>query len=266
MNIGILSKRTTTFAGKIKKYYENKGFKATIYTLDTLVINKTLFKNDFYILKSKNLFFLYAGFFLEANNIPVIPNPQVSFRQKNRIQSHFLIEKAGLLTPRFYLGTKETLLDQLDSKVFPLILKPIMGSGSIGVKVINSIKELKKEENKILYLEDFIKGIHYNVYFIDKCVCTLIKPSLSNEHVEMKVIKTSKDIRELIKKWRFFLTENNLFGHLDLVRDESSKELYVVDPGSFPEFTNWNCNESPVKKICDLILNKYEEKKANLDN
>jgi len=126
MNIGILSKRTTNFAGKIKQYYENKGFNVTIYTLENLAINETLFKNDFYILKSKNLFFLYAGFFLEANNIPVIPNPQVTFKQKNRIQSHFLLEKAGLLTPRFYFGTSDTLINKLDSNTFPLILKQIM--------------------------------------------------------------------------------------------------------------------------------------------
>jgi hypothetical protein len=266
MNIGILSKRTTMLAGKIKRYYENKGFNVTIYTLKNLAINETLFKNDFYILKSKNLFFLYAGFFLKANNIPVIPNPQVSFKLKNRIQSYFFLEKAGLLTPRFYFGTTETLINQLDSNIFPLILKPIMGSGSNGVKVINSIKELKAEENKILYLEDFIKGIHYNVYFIDNCICTLVKPPLSNEHVDMEEVETSKDIRELIKKWRLFLAENNLFGHLDIVRDELSKELYVVDPGSFPEFTNWMGSGAPVEKICNLILNQFEEMKTNLNN
>lgn len=266
MNIGILSKRTTNLAGKIKQFYENKGFNVTIYTLENLAINETLFKNDFYILKSKNLFFLYAGFFLEANNIPVIPNPQITFKQKNRIQSHFLLEKAGLLTPRFYFGTSDTLINQLDSNVFPLILKPIMSSGSRGVKVINSIKELKAEEKKILYLEDFIKGIHYNVYFIDNYVCTLLKPPLSNEHVDMEEVETSKDIMELIKKWRLYLAENNLFGHLDIVRDELSKELYVVDPGSFPEFTHWKGGGSPVEKICNLILTRFEEMKTNLNN
>jgi hypothetical protein len=266
MNIGILSKRTTNLAGEIKKFYENKGFNVAIYTLENLSINENLFNNDFYILKSKNLFFLYAGFFLKANDIPVIPNPQVSFMQKNRIQSHFLLEKAGLLTPRFYLGTLETLINQLYSKNFPLILKPIMGSGSKGVKVINSVQDLKTEDKKILYLEDFITGIHYNVYFIGNRICTLIKPPLSNEHVDMEKVKTPKDIEDLIKKWRLFLGENSLFGHLDIVRDESSKALYVVDPGSFPEFTNWKCNSTPVKEICNLILDQVGRLKKNQKN
>ncbi len=266
MNIGILSKRTTNLAGKIKQFYENKGFNVTIYTLENLSINENLFYNDFYILKSKKLFFLYAGFFLKANKIPVVPDPQVSFMQKNRIQSHFLLEKADLLVPRFYLGKSETLINQLGSKDFPLILKPIMGSGSKGVKVIKSVQELKAEDNEILYLEDFIKGLHYNVYFIGNRVCTLIKPPLSNEHVDMEKVKTPNDIEDLIKKWRLFLAENNLFGHLDIVREESSKDLYIVDPGSFPEFTNWMCSSSPVEEICNLILHRVKKLKNNQNN
>jgi glutathione synthase/RimK-type ligase-like ATP-grasp enzyme len=261
MNIGILSKRTTMLAGKMKQYYEKKGFNVVIYTLENLTINETLFSNEFYILKSKNLFFLYAGFFLDANDIPVIPNPQITFMQKNRIHSHFLIEKAGLLTPKFYYGRTENLIDQLEVKCFPLILKPVIGSGSRGVKLITSVQELKNEGDKILYLENFIKGIHYNVYFIDDRICTLIKPPLSNEHVEMEKINTPKDIEELIKKWRSVIAASNLFGHLDIVRDETSKDLYVVDPGSFPEFTNWKCSTSPVEKICNLILHQVEKLK-----
>ncbi|MBY8984395.1 MAG: ATP-grasp domain-containing protein [Candidatus Lokiarchaeota archaeon] len=266
MNIGILSKRTTMLTGKMKRYYEDKGFNVVIYTMENLIINETLFRNDFYILKSKSLFFLYAGFFLEANDIPVVPNPHSTFMQKNRIHSHFLIEKAGLLTPKFYCGTSGTLIDQLKPDIFPLILKPVVGSGSRGVKIINSIQELKSEGNKILYLENFIKGIHYNVYFIDDHICTLIKPPLSNEHLDMEKVKTPKDIEQLIKKWRTLLADNNLFGHLDIVRDESTKDLYIVDPGSFPEFTNWKCSGSPVEEICNLILHQVEKLKDKIKN
>lgn len=262
MNIGILSKRTTTLAGKIKKYYENKGFNVVIYTLENLTINETLFSNDFYILKSKNLFFLYAGFFLDANDIPVIPNPQITFLQKNRIHSHFLIEKAGLLTPKFYLGTVDTLRNQLNSNDFPLILKPIMGSGSKGVKIVRSSKDIPTDSNKILYLENYVNGVHYNVYFIDNEICTLIKPPLSHEHVDMNLIETPKDVRELIKNWRDYFNGEVLFGHLDIVREELSNKLYIVDPGSFPEFTNWKCGSSPVEKICNLIINQFEKVKS----
>ena len=145
MKIGILSKRKTMMAGKLKECLEKKGFTVSIYTLENLIINETLLNNDFYILKSKSLFFLYAGFFLEANEIPVIPKPQISFLQKNRIHSHFLMKKIGLLAPEIYLGTADTFKNQLDLKDFPFILKPIMGSGSKGVRIIRSYKDLKSE-------------------------------------------------------------------------------------------------------------------------
>jgi hypothetical protein len=263
MNIGILSKRKTMMAAKLKACLENKGFTVSIYTLENLVINETLLNHDFYILKSKSLFFLYAGFFLEANNIPVIPKPQISFMQKNRIHSHHLMKKIGLITPEIYLGTAETFRNQLDLHDFPFILKPIMGSGSKGVKVIKTYEDLNSQNNTILYLEKYIKGVHYNVYFIDNEICTLIKPPLAHEHVEMKKIETPSDVRDLITKWRNSFKGDLLFGHLDIVREESSDKLYVVDPGSFPEFTNWKCSISPVESICNLILNKFKKLKQN---
>ncbi len=263
LKIGILSKRKTMLAGKLNDCLEKKGNKVSIYTLENLVINDTLLNHDFYILKSKSLFFLYAGFFLEANNKIVIPKPQISFIQKNRIQSHFLMKKVKLLTPDIYLGTIDTFWDQLDEKDFPFILKPIMGSGSKGVKVIKSLDDLQVSNNKILYLEKFIKGVHYNVYFIDNNICTLIKPPLAHEHVNMKKIDTPNDIQELINKWRNYFNGDLLFGHLDIVREEHSNKLYVVDPGSFPEFTNWKCKIPPVESICNLIIDKYRQIKKN---
>ncbi len=256
MKIGILSKRTTMFAGKLKKYLENKGFVVTFYTLENLIINENLLNNDFYILKSKNLFFLYAGYYLEANNIPVIPKPHVSFIQKNRIQSHFLMKRIGILTPEIYLGTVDTLKNELSE--YPYILKPIMGSGSRGVQIIRSNEDLKISNNRILYLERYIKGVHYNAYFIGDNICTLIKPPLSHEHVDMKKIDTPNDVENLIKKWKTYFNGDVLFGHLDIVREDSSHKLYVVDPGSFPEFSNWKCDGSPVEKVCNIILDQVE--------
>jgi len=259
LNIGILSKRKTMLAGKLNDCLEKKGNIVSIYTLENLVIDESLLNHDFYILKSKSLFFLYAGFFLEANNKIVIPKPQISFIQKNRIQSHFLMKKIGLFTPDIYLGTKDTFRNQIDESDFPFILKPIMGSGSKGVKVIKSSEDIPENGNKILYMEKFIKGVHYNVYFIDNNICTLIKPPLAHEHVNMKKIETPNDIEDLITKWRNYFNGELLFGHLDIVREESSNKLFVVDPGSFPEFTNWKCSIPPVETICNLIINKYRE-------
>lgn len=263
MNVGILSKRETMMAGKLKEYLENKGFTVSIYTLQNLVIDETLLNHDFFILKSKSLFFLYAAYFLEANNIPVIPKPDISFIQKNRIQSHFLIKRIGLFCPEIYLGTPNTFKTGLND--FPYILKPIMGSGSKGVRIIRSNEDLMTYDDKILYMEKFINGIHYNVYFIGDEICTLIKPPLSHEHVDMKKINTPDDIKDLIIRWKDYFKGDLLFGHLDIVREESSNKLYVVDPGSFPEFTNWKCFGSVTHLIVEQIVDHVKKMKSTFN-
>lgn len=256
MKIGLLSKRTTMMAGKLKQILENKGHDVYIYSYSNLVINESLFENDYYILKSKMLFFLYAGFFLEANNIPIYPEPNLTYKHKNRVDAHFLIKKAGLPSPDYYYGTYKTLKNNLVNTDFPLLLKPTMGSGSRGVRIVNRIEDLKSLKGQLIYLERFLEGIHYNVYFIENDICALEKPPLSNEHVDMKKVDVSKDIKEYITKW--ISTYNLPFGHLDLVREAKTDKLYVVDPGTFPEFTNWKCEGDPAERIANILLEKYK--------
>ncbi|MFX1445358.1 MAG: RimK family alpha-L-glutamate ligase [Promethearchaeota archaeon] len=259
MKIGILSKRTGHLTGKLKRFFETQGHSIRIYTKKELQLDKTLLENDLYILKSKTIFFIYAGFYAEANNIPVIPKPDISRKHKDRLEAHLLIKNAGLLYPEFYYGTFKTMKDMLKKFHFPLILKPIVGSGSKGVKKINKIEDIDMENDELIYLERFIEGVHYLAYFIENEICVLEKPPLSNEHVPMKEISLFDDVREVVIKWKNYY--NLLFGHLDIVREYSTGKLYVVDPGSFPEFTNWKCNADPVSKIGNLILKEYKKLK-----
>ena len=264
MKIGILSKKTTGMTGLMREFFENAGHSVKIYTLKNLCINETLFENDFYVLKSKKIVYIYAGHYLEKNNIPVIPNPNTIYNNKNRIEAHYLIKQTGLMLPEFYYGKVQTLKDQLTIHDFPLILKPIMGSGSRGIKKINSFDDLEPKDDQPLYLEKYIKGTHYLVYFIENQICILEKPPLSNEHVEMKKIllnDNNADIEEVVIKWKSFY--NLPFGHLDIVREHNTNRIYLVDLGSFPEFSNWWCDENPAPKICNLILKRYEDLKLS---
>jgi len=259
MKIGILSKRTGHLTGKLKTFFETQGHDVKIYTKKELCLDECLLENDFYILKSKTLFFIYAGYYAEANDIPVIPNPDISGKHKNRLEAYLLIRNAGLLYPEFYYGKFEAIKNQLKNIQFPLILKPIIGSGSRGVKKINKIEDIERESDGFIYLERYIEGIHYLAYFIENEICVLEKPPLSDEHVPMVEISLIDDIRDVILQWKNYY--NLLFGHLDIVKEYSTGKLFVVDPGSFPEFTNWKCNGDPVSKIGNLILKEYKKLK-----
>ncbi|MFX1498745.1 MAG: RimK family alpha-L-glutamate ligase [Promethearchaeota archaeon] len=255
MRIGILSKRTTHLTAKMKNYYEKKGFKVKVYTKERLRIDDSLLKHDFFILKSKQLIFLYAGYFLEANNVLVVPNTEISYKCKNRVEASFLLEELDFNIPHIFLGTFETLKTNLNG-LFPLVSKQIVGSGSKDVKLIKKISDLEENQLKVFYLEKYILGTHYLVYFIDNEICVCKKKPMVNEHAPVEVIETPNDIEEIIFKWKD--KHNLLFGHLDMIRESSSNKLYVVDPGTFPEFSNWHGNYDPVSKICDMIIESYE--------
>jgi len=259
MKIGILSKRKGHFAGEIQKYLEIKGHKVKIFTANNLIVNEMLLNSDLYILKSKHLLYLYAGYFLEANKIQVIPNTNVSYVHKNRVESYFSMKKLGFLCPKIFMGTFKTLKSQLQESNFPLISKPMYGSGSKGVVVYNSLQDFNVPTENFLYLENFIKGTHYLAYFIENEICICKKRPLSNEHQETELIESDKEIENYLIKWKE--KYNLLFGHLDLVRETNTNKLYVVDAGTFPEFSNWKRDSDPTSKICDLILKQYRVSK-----
>jgi len=257
MKIGIISKRTGNFTGKMRNYFESNGYQVSIFTATNLCINESLLERDFYVLKSKHILYINAGYFLEANKIPVIPDTSLSYIHKDRIESYFAIKKTGLLVPSVYIGTPNVLKNQLKSSHLPLISKPIFGSGSNGVRVYNTIKDFASCKEEPLYLEKYIEGTHYLAYFIENDFCICEKKPLSNEHAEMKLIESDDEIEDYLRKWK--RKYNLLFGHLDLVRENKTNRLYVVDAGTFPEFSNWKHEIEPVSKICDLIIEKYQE-------
>ncbi|MBY9010217.1 MAG: ATP-grasp domain-containing protein [Candidatus Lokiarchaeota archaeon] len=257
MNIGILSKKKGKLIREIQKCLEDSGHGVKIFTLNDLFVNEMLLNKDFYILKSKNLLFLYAGYFLDANMVPVIPNTNISYIHKDRVESHFSMKNLGFLCPKLFMGTLKTLKSQLKESSFPLISKPIFGSGSKGVKVYNSFQDFNTPTENYLYLENFIKGTHYLAYFIENEICICEKRPFSNEHQATELIESDKEIEKYLIKWKE--KYNLLFGHLDLVRETNTNKLYVVDAGTFPQFSNWKHDTDPASKICDLIVKKYQE-------
>jgi glutathione synthase/RimK-type ligase-like ATP-grasp enzyme len=260
MRIGILSKRETGLVDRLRIFFIENGHKVSIYTSKNLKVNSSLFKNDLYILKSKQLLFLYAAYFLQLNNVSIIPDPTISYIHKHRVETYYSMKKCGLNTPQIYMGTPRSIKKDLKASDYPLIVKPLMGSGSKGIKIIKSSKDFENDLNKILYFEKFIKGIHYLAYFIGDKICVGEKQPLANEHAKIKVIEPEKDIKNVLKIWRN--AYNLLFGHLDIIRETKYNKLLVVDTGTFPEFSNWKLDNDYGTEICNLLLKRYEEIKG----
>ena len=191
----------------------------------------------------------------------MIPDPIISYKHKQRVESYYSIKNCGLNTPKIYMGTPESIRVKAKTSDYPLIVKELMGSGSKGIKIIESSYDLDVDINKILYLEKYIEGTHYLAYFVNDQICVGKKQPLADEHAKVKLINPEKDIKKVLMTWR--AKYNLLFGHLDMIREKRTNKLIVVDPGTFPEFTNWKADNNLVPKICRLILERYQEQRNN---
>ncbi|MHA1805637.1 MAG: ATP-grasp domain-containing protein [Promethearchaeota archaeon] len=243
----------------MKEFLENHDFFIELIDEKKLNINSTLKDNNFIILKSKNFLFLQAAFYLEEANVPVFPDPTIAYKHRDRIEAYYLAKNLNLNTPPFYMGTMKVMEEKLNKNDFPIILKPLMSSGSKGIQLIKNKEMLKLNSDKIYYFQKFIKGTHYLAYFIQDETCLLEKPPMSDEHGPMKQVPLDMEVRKIIKLWK---TSYNLsFGHLDLVKEENTNEYYIVDVGCFPEFTNWRGKTTAEELIGNIILNKIKQVK-----
>jgi hypothetical protein len=122
---------------------------------------------------------------------------------------------------------------------------------------VKTFEDLDSINEVYIYLERFIDGLHYIAYFIgDEMFCCEKKPFM-HEHNETKEVLLTEDIKQYLINWKE--KYNLLFGHLDIVREKSTGDLYVVDPGTFPEFNNWKTDSDPVTLLCNIILNEYKK-------
>ncbi len=256
MKVGILSKRETGLSVKIKHYLTKKGYFVKLFTFENLCIDHSLLECDFYILKSKALLFIYAGYYLQEHNIPVIPSPEISYQHKNRINSHLLIQRANLLAPEYFLGSAKKLKNDLNTQDFPLIQKPIMSSGNTGIKLIKNVKKLNLRSNELIYLEKYIEGNHYNACFMGDNICVLEKPPIVKDYEKTKEIGLTEEFIDIVNKWKKIFNGKLLFGHIDLVRERDTNQFYIVDVGTFPEFKIWNCSIDPLSDLCELIFSQ----------
>ncbi len=248
MNIAVYTKKEKGFFEHFRADLEKKDHHVIPINLLSLTVDDKIRKYDLVILKSKKLFFIYAGYLAQSMGIPVIPEPDITHKVSNRIQFPFIARIAGIRTPNFYMGFPETIRKTLSETDFPLMLKGIVGTGSRDIKFLRSIDEIAGMNKRFYYLEQYISGLHLICYFIENDIMVFEKEPFKNEHFPVRFNSPEKDISDAVKRWRD--ATGLQFGHLDLVRENSTGELVLVDPGAFPQFTHWPGAPERIADIC----------------
>lgn len=182
-------------------------------------------------------------------------------------QYHFLTE-IGVLTPRVY--DYEDILQNNQSGIFPLIVKPVYGQGSKEVVLVSSKEELKKKAyNKDFLIQERTEGVEYTVdCFTDKngnlllCV-PRIRESVLGAHAVAVKIQLNKEIYEVALRinanlkiygpWNFqlFRTKNGYAVH-DINPRIASGIIFSLEAGAVFD-----------KLIIDYLLEDTTDTKKN---
>jgi hypothetical protein len=249
MRVAVLTKRRTGFCAVLEAYAASRGHEVALIDLDGLVVDDALGEFDLVVIKSKQLYFLYAGLHAQALGVAVVPDPGICRQVSTRIERPFLVQRAGIASPRFFFATADALRKGLAETEFPLVRKRIVGSGSVGVELIPSMAELPPTTDRHLYLEQFVRGRHLLVYFIEDDVRVYEKQPFVSGREPVVPMPVDADLAAAVDRWK--RATGLAFGHIDFVRDERTEVLMLVDAGPFPQFRHW---PGAAERISAMIL------------
>ena len=121
----------------------------------------------------------------------------------NKLKTHDFANKNNFLMPILYKNFDEINL-------FPVVLKPYNGSGSMDVYIANNIEEVKSDFNRIKdkypIIEEYIKGEHYTVDIfsdydgIPFCIVPRKRVKVHGSEVLIAKIELNKKIINFSKK------------------------------------------------------------------
>ena len=147
-----------------KKYYkiiDTKNFNKLIKKIQLIKRNN----NIKYILSTSDMFIETSNSLNKIFNLDH-ENERLIKTFKNKYECLKNMRKLGIVNRNFQKISSKSLINKIN---FPLIIKPINGTGSIDVFKINNRKQLLNKKNyltkkyKEVILDEFIKGQEYSL-------------------------------------------------------------------------------------------------------
>ncbi|WP_432284942.1 acetyl-CoA carboxylase biotin carboxylase subunit family protein [Aminobacter sp. BA135] len=109
------------------------------------------------------------------------PNPGSIERCCDKFAQRQLLAEAGVSVPAFHLAAKAKEVESFAMDIgMPVVVKPTLGSGSIGVRLCSNVDELSAHTASLLggkhiwrslrgiLIEEFVQGPHYSIDMIGK--------------------------------------------------------------------------------------------------
>lgn len=139
---------------------------------------------------------------------------------ENKVTCNAYLEDIGIKIPKMY------------PKEFPMVVKPIVGSGSKGVQIVNNKTELQFYNEKDTFTQEYIKGTEYTVDGISdlkgRMICALPRIRLETKGGLATKSQTVRnevlvDLTRKIANWM------GIIGAFNVQCIEKNGEYYFID-------------------------------------
>lgn len=213
---------------------------------------------DVMISRNRNGLGLSMLTYTQAAGIPTFNTPDAIARVRNKAEMAIALCRASVLCPPTIVAESISVLSELSSDWFPLILKATYGDNSQGLRVIRQPADLAE----IHWVDDpvlaqrflYNDGFDLKLYVCGETVFAVRKPSPINgdPSAAVRSLQPSPAMVELaLKAGKIFGLE--IYG-VDVVETEDG--LHVIEVNDFPNFTNV---PDAAERICNHILDRVAE-------
>lgn len=162
--------------------------------------------------------------FIEKGILPLCPNPDSARFCFNKYDLFKYMTECGIPTPLTFHDLAEFKSALSDGVIsFPVFLKPICGSGSVGAHKVNSMRELEADWNSGIHdyiIQEFMTGGDCDADVYVDCVSHKPVAIFSKKKIETRIGGASKTIsfkdQKLFKFIEEVIEKFNFNGPLDM--------------------------------------------------
>ena len=259
MKVALLTSRKMELSDSrlvsLNNYLLSKGMSSQIISPRTINPDISLLRNyGVIIVRILHREYLWLAQYLEEIGTKVINSYKALSLSSNKLISDEIMKQSGLKTPRTVFALKEKILENVDSSMFPALVKPLYGrsKGIIYVKSVDNLKNLRK---KWIYLQKFIPnndGVT-RIYKIGKVVESFFHPN------QGKAWQVSVPDETMKGALRCFNRMEMEIGGMDLI--EGKDGYYALEVNDFPagvkRIENWQ------ELIADYLVEAVHKSRGN---
>ena len=262
MKVALLTSRKMELSDSrlvsLNNYLLSKGMSSQIISPRTINPDISLLRNyGVIIVRILHREYLWIVQYLEEMGIKVINSYRALSLSGNKLISDEIMEQSGLKIPRTVLALKEKILENVDSSMFPALVKPLYGR-SRGIMYVKSVDNLKNLRKEWIYLQKFVPnndGVT-RIYRIGKVVKSFFHP---NEGKAWEVLLPDEIMQGAL---RCFDRMEMEIGGMDLIEGEDGYYALEVNdfPGGIKRIENWQ------EIIADYLVEAVHENREEISS